>query len=78
MDTPGPGTIHVRNDTGVQGYSGAAPPKGDPAHRYLYAVHAVNSEKLGPDADASCAVVGFNLTFHRGGVVPLPDAVASG
>jgi phosphatidylethanolamine-binding protein (PEBP) family uncharacterized protein len=35
-------------------------------------VYAVDQEKLGPDADASPAVVGFNLRFHalaRGQVI---------
>ncbi|MGH3740673.1 MAG: YbhB/YbcL family Raf kinase inhibitor-like protein [Micromonosporaceae bacterium] len=59
-----PGAVHARNDTGSKDFSGAAPPKGDPAHRYFFAVHAVDQEKLGPNADASPAVVGFNLTFH--------------
>jgi phosphatidylethanolamine-binding protein (PEBP) family uncharacterized protein len=27
-------------------------------------VYAVDTEKLGPDSDASPAVVGFNLRFH--------------
>lgn len=58
------GAVHVRNDAGSKDFAGAFPPKGDPPHRYLFAVHAVDSDKLGPDADASCAVVGFNLTFH--------------
>ncbi|MGH3646300.1 MAG: YbhB/YbcL family Raf kinase inhibitor-like protein [Micromonosporaceae bacterium] len=68
-----PGAVHVRNDAGSKDFAGAFPPKGDPPHRYIYAVHAVDSEKLGPDADASCAVVGFNLTFHtlaRGVITP--------
>jgi len=58
------GAVHVRNDAGTKGFSGAFPPKGDPPHRYIYAVHAVDSERLGPDSDASCAAVGFNLTYH--------------
>ena len=58
------GAVHARNDAGSKDFAGAFPPKGDPAHRYLFAVHAVDSEKLGPDSDASPAVVGFNLTFH--------------
>lgn len=57
------GAVHVRNDAGSRDYAGPFPPKGE-THRYFFAVHAVDSEKLGPDADASPAVVGFNLTFH--------------
>lgn len=58
------GAVHVRNDVGGKEYIGAAPPAGDPPHRYVFAVHAVDTEQLGPDSDASPAFVGFNLRFH--------------
>jgi Raf kinase inhibitor-like YbhB/YbcL family protein len=67
-----PGAFSVRNDTGSTGYSGAAPPQGDRPHRYYFVVHAVDAESLGVSADASPAVVSFNLAFHtlaRGMVV---------
>ncbi|WP_432096805.1 YbhB/YbcL family Raf kinase inhibitor-like protein [Streptomyces sp. bgisy100] len=59
-----PGVVHARNDFGTKEFGGAAPPPGDPAHRYVFTVYAVDTEKLGPDADASPAAVGFNLRFH--------------
>ena len=55
--------FHVRNDGSGRGYMGAAPPAGDQVHRYFFVVHAVGEESLGVDADASPAVVGFNLAF---------------
>ncbi|MFJ3906672.1 YbhB/YbcL family Raf kinase inhibitor-like protein [Streptomyces sp. NPDC090025] len=58
------GAVHVRNDYGSKDFGGAAPPKGDGPHRYVFTVYAVDEEKLGPDADASPAVVGFHLRFH--------------
>jgi Raf kinase inhibitor-like YbhB/YbcL family protein len=57
------GAFHVRNDGGGHGFMGAAPPEGDQVHRYFFVVHAVKEPTLGVDADASPAVVGFNLAF---------------
>jgi Raf kinase inhibitor-like YbhB/YbcL family protein len=57
------GAFHVRNDGGQAGFMGAAPPQGDHPHRYFFVVHAVRDETLGVDADASNAVVSFNLAF---------------
>jgi len=56
--------VQVRNDYGSKEFGGAAPPPGDPAHRYVFTVYAVDQEKLGTDSDTSPAVVGFNLRFH--------------
>ena len=68
------GAFSVRNDYGTKDFGGAAPPEGDGPHRYVFAVHAVDSEKLGIDSDVSAAVTGFNLRFHtiaRGLLVPV-------
>ncbi|MEV1010543.1 YbhB/YbcL family Raf kinase inhibitor-like protein [Streptomyces sp. NPDC049881] len=59
-----PGAVHARNDYGTRDFGGAAPPPGDGPHRYVFTVYAVDSERLGPDQDASPAFVGFNLRFH--------------
>ena len=57
------GAFHVRGDGGQAAYDGAAPPEGDHAHRYYFVVHAVGDDTLGVDADATPAVVSFNLAF---------------
>ena len=65
-DLPG-AAFHCRNDAGTLGFAGAAPPEGDQVHRYYFVVHAVTEETLGVDADASPAVVSFNLAFKTAG-----------
>jgi Raf kinase inhibitor-like YbhB/YbcL family protein len=65
-DLPG-AAFHCRNDGGGLGFTGAAPPEGDQVHRYYFVVHAVTEETLGVDADASPAVVSFNLAFKTAG-----------
>lgn len=57
------GAFHLRHDGGDTGFMGAAPPQGDHPHRYFFVVHAVGEETLGIDADASNAVMSFNLAF---------------
>ncbi|MGN6371637.1 MAG: YbhB/YbcL family Raf kinase inhibitor-like protein [Solirubrobacteraceae bacterium] len=67
------GAITLRNDGGMAGYIGAAPPESHGPHRYVFTVHAVDVDKLGIDADATPAVLGFNLFSHtlaRATIVP--------
>ena len=58
------GAVQLRNDGGSVGYIGAAPPKGDRPHRYIFAVHALDSAKLDIGPSTSPALLGFNITFH--------------
>jgi Raf kinase inhibitor-like YbhB/YbcL family protein len=68
------GAFSVRNDYGTKDFGGAAPPSGDPPHRYVFAVHALDTDDLGIDSDVSPAIAGFNLRFHtiaRAMIVPV-------
>ena len=58
------GTIQLSNDSGQRAHYGAAPPPNHAPHRYMYAVHAVDVEKLDVPEDATPTVLGFNLYFH--------------
>ncbi|HHU66567.1 YbhB/YbcL family Raf kinase inhibitor-like protein [Corynebacterium sp.] len=60
----GVGAVTLANDAGMKAYYGANPPAGHAPHRYLYAVHAVDIEKLDIDPDSTATVLGFNLYFH--------------
>lgn len=62
----GQGPVFLSNDRNVPGYTGAAPPEGHIDHRYMFVIHAVDTElPLGPDATP--AQVGFNLFKHATG-----------
>ena len=68
------GALQIRNDAGIHGYMGAAPPPGDEPHRYVHTVHALDVWHLDLDVNASAAIVGFNLRFHdvaRAQIVPI-------
>ena len=58
------GAFHVSNDFGDRRYDGAAPPAGDQPHRYLFAVHALDTDDLGLDDTASAAVTAFTMGMH--------------
>ena len=58
------GAMHLRNDYGNKDFGGAAPPAGDPPHRYVFAVHALDVPTLELEPDITPAVAGFNLRFR--------------
>ncbi len=58
------GAVQARTDFGFARFGGAAPPKGE-VHRYVFTVFAVKDAPLGPDGDASGAMVGFYTNFAK-------------
>jgi Raf kinase inhibitor-like YbhB/YbcL family protein len=55
------GAIQSRTDFGAPGYGGPCPPPGHGPHQYVVTVYALKTDKLGLDANASPAVVGYTL-----------------
>ncbi|WP_144721896.1 YbhB/YbcL family Raf kinase inhibitor-like protein [Agrococcus jejuensis] len=54
----------LRNDGGVRGFVGAAPPPGHGVHRYMFVVHALDVAELEIDESASPGLLGFQLFGH--------------
>lgn len=58
------GAIQGVTDFGQAGYGGPCPPEGHGIHEYLIAVYALKTDKLGLDAKASPALVGYYLNAN--------------
>lgn len=58
------GAFHVRNDGSELSYMGPYPPEGDRPHRYIFAVHALDTDDLGLTPDDSPTKVAFTALFH--------------
>ena len=69
-----PGAFQLPNDARLAQYIGAAPPPGDPPHRYYIVVTAVDVDSLGLDKEATPALLYATLsghTFGPGVLVPI-------
>jgi Raf kinase inhibitor-like YbhB/YbcL family protein len=60
-----PGSVQSRTDFSVPGYGGACPPVGDPPHRYVFSVYALDVDTLDLGQEATAAMVGFTINRHR-------------
>ncbi len=59
-----PGTVvQGRTDFGTSGYGGPCPPPGKP-HHYYFRLYALKVPKLDVPADATAALVGFNVNAN--------------
>lgn len=57
--------IQSKTDYGAPGYGGPCPPVGHGIHQYLFTIYALKTDKLGLDANASAAVVGFYINTNK-------------
>ena len=55
------GAIQSITNYGAPGFGGPCPPPGHGLHQYVITVHALKTDKLGLDANANPAVVGYYL-----------------
>jgi Raf kinase inhibitor-like YbhB/YbcL family protein len=58
------GAVETMTDYGSASFGGACPPEGDKAHRYIFTVHALDTEKLDLIAKSDSALVGYMINSH--------------
>ena len=64
------GVVQGRNDYGTFGYGGPCPPPGKP-HHYHFRIFAWKVPKLDVPADATAALIGFNVNANKIGEADL-------
>jgi hypothetical protein len=56
--------MRLQNDMGRKAYDGSAPPPGHGTHRYIFAVHALDTDDLGIPDSVTPGYAGFNIVGH--------------
>jgi Raf kinase inhibitor-like YbhB/YbcL family protein len=59
-----PGITHGNTDFGRPGYGGPCPPKGDPPHRYIFSIHALDVDRIEAGENASAASIAAHIRAH--------------
>lgn len=58
------GVRQMRHDGGGLGYMGCYPPEGDPAHRYVFTVYALDTDDISLPAEATTSMAAFVVLSH--------------
>ena len=58
------GAVESVTSYGSKGFGGACPPVGDKAHRYIFTVYALDTEKIEQGPEARPELVGFFINSH--------------
>jgi Raf kinase inhibitor-like YbhB/YbcL family protein len=75
------GAFHLPNDARLAQFIGAAPPPGDPPHRYFIVVTAIDVDSSGVDKEATPALLYGTIAGHtlaRAMLVPVSAPAAGG
>ena len=59
-----PEVTQATTDFGKAGYGGPCPPEGDPAHRYVFTVYALDVDRLDMPDTATAAAINIDLNAH--------------
>ncbi|WJF89395.1 YbhB/YbcL family Raf kinase inhibitor-like protein [Paraburkholderia bonniea] len=60
-----PEALQLRNDYGLPGFGGAAPPRGDKPHRYIFQLHAMKVAQLPLEAQTTNAIARFMIHLNQ-------------
>ena len=65
------GARTMLNDGGTVGWMGCYPPVGDPPHKYLFTIYALDCEKLDLPENATTTMAGYMANLHAIGKATL-------